>query len=201
MPGNPYYDGPVSDHFDGSRFFNPGEPDTDRSLGQVWRWRRTAPDNPWPRSIPVVPVVPDARVDGLRVTMVGHATVLIQIAGLNLLTDPVWSDRASPLAFAGPRRITAPGVRIEDLPRIDAILLSHNHYDHLDVATLRVVRREPFAALSRGQRWRAWVRFTHTGEAGGWWGETLATLTASGAIVLSLTGVALFLDRLRRWRA
>jgi L-ascorbate metabolism protein UlaG (beta-lactamase superfamily) len=139
MPGNPYYDGPVSDHFDGSRFFNPGEPDTDRSLAQVWRWRRTAPDNPWPRSIPVVPVVPDARVDGLRVTMVGHATVLIQIAGLNLLTDPVWSDRASPLAFAGPRRITAPGVRIEDLPRIDAILLSHNHYDHLDVATLRVL--------------------------------------------------------------
>jgi L-ascorbate metabolism protein UlaG (beta-lactamase superfamily) len=72
--------------------------------------------------------------------MVGHATMLIQIAGLNLLTDPVWSDRASPLAFAGPRRVTAPGIRLEDLPSIDAILLSHNHYDHLDVATLRTLQ-------------------------------------------------------------
>ena len=59
--------------------------------------------------------------------------------GLNLLTDPVWSERASPLVFAGPKRVTAPGVRIEDLPHIDAILLSHNHYDHLDVATLKAL--------------------------------------------------------------
>lgn len=71
--------------------------------------------------------------------MIGHATLLIQIAGLNLLTDPVWSDRASPVAFAGPRRVTAPGVRMEDLPPIDAILLSHNHYDHLDAPTLRAL--------------------------------------------------------------
>jgi len=139
MPRNPYYSGPVTDHFDGTRFFNPGEPETDRTLKQVLRWRRSIPDNPWPRSIPVTPVVPDVRVDGLRVTMVGHATLLIQVAGLNLLTDPVWSDRASPLAFAGPRRVTAPGVRIEDLPPIDAILLSHNHYDHLDIGTLKTL--------------------------------------------------------------
>ncbi|TGX54980.1 hypothetical protein E5A73_05940 [Sphingomonas gei] len=139
MPRNPYHDGPVSDHFDGTRFFNPGEPDTDRSLSQVLRWRRSVPDNPWPSSIGVMPVVPDTRVQGLRVTMVGHATLLIQLAGLNILTDPVWSDRASPLAFAGPRRVTAPGVKIEDLPPIDAILLSHNHYDHLDIATLKAL--------------------------------------------------------------
>lgn len=146
MPGNPYYNGPVTDHFDGNRFFNPGEPETDRTLSDVLRWRRAVPDNPWPASVGVAPVVPDARVAGLRVTMVGHATLLIQIAGLNLLTDPVWSDRASPLDFAGPRRVTAPGVRIEDLPPIDAILLSHNHYDHLDIATLRALQ-ERYAPL------------------------------------------------------
>ncbi|MBY8821842.1 MBL fold metallo-hydrolase [Sphingomonas colocasiae] len=136
---NPYYQGPVTDHFDGRRFLNPGEPETDRSLGELLRWRRTAPDNPWPGSVPVTPVVPETRVEELRVTMIGHATLLIQIAGLNILTDPVWSDRASPLRFAGPRRITAPGVRLADLPPIDAILLSHNHYDHLDIATLRAL--------------------------------------------------------------
>lgn len=137
---NPYYNGPPSDHFDGLRFLNPaGEPETDRSLGDVLRWRRNIPDNPWPAAVPVVPVCPAARVDGVRITMVGHATLLIQIAGLNILTDPVWSDRASPLTFAGPRRVTAPGIALADLPRIDAVLLSHNHYDHLDMPTLRLL--------------------------------------------------------------
>ena len=139
MSRNPYHDGPVTDHFDGTRFFNPGEPETDRTLKQVLRWRRSIPDNPWPDSVAVTPVVPAARVEGLRVTMVGHATLLIQLARLNLLTDPVWSDRAGPLGFAGPRRVTAPGVRIHDLPPIDVILLSHNHYDHLDIATLKAL--------------------------------------------------------------
>jgi len=69
--------------------------------------------------------------------MVGHATLLIQVAGLNILTDPVWSERASPVSFAGPKRVTAPGIAFDDLPRIDLVLVSHNHYDHLDIATLR----------------------------------------------------------------
>ena len=141
MPRNPYHDGPITDHFDGTRFFNPGEPETDRTLKQVLRWQRSMPNNPWPGSVAVTPVIPDARVERLRVTMVGHATLLIQVAGLNLLTDPVWSDRASPLAFAGPKRVTAPGVRMEDLPPIDAILLSHNHYDHLDIKTLKALHQ------------------------------------------------------------
>ncbi|MGI4745073.1 MAG: MBL fold metallo-hydrolase [Janthinobacterium lividum] len=127
----------MTDHFDGLRFFNPGEPDTDRGPRDVLRWRRAAPNHPWPQRIKVEPVVPERRVDTLTVTMVGHATVLIQIAGLNLLTDPIWSDRASPFQFAGPKRVAAPGVQLRDLPPVDAILLSHNHYDHLDISTLR----------------------------------------------------------------
>lgn len=142
MPRNPYYQGPVSDHFDGLRFRNPaGEPETDRSLKDVLRWRRTAPDNPWPPSVPVTPARPDAAVPGLRITMIGHATVLIQLGGLNILTDPVWAQRASPVRFAGPRRVTAPGVALADLPPIHAVLLSHNHYDHLDVATLKALTK------------------------------------------------------------
>ena len=150
---NRYYQGPLSDHFDGTRFLNPaGEPETDRSLGDLLRWRRSAPDHRWPSSVDVVPVVPDARVDGLRVTMVGHATLLIQVAGLNILTDPVWSDRASPVSFAGPRRVTRPGIALEDLPPIDIILLSHNHYDHLDMAALRALhaRHNPLIVTPLG---------------------------------------------------
>jgi uncharacterized iron-regulated membrane protein len=70
----------------------------------------------------------------------------------------------------------------------------------IDPKTLQVLRREPFAALSRGQQWRSWVRFAHTGEAGGWWGETLALVTACGAAILSITGIALSFDRLSRWQ-
>lgn len=150
---NRYYSGPISDHFDGTRFLNPaGEPETDRSFGDLLRWRRTAPDNPWPASVDVTPVVPDGRVERLRVTMVGHATLLIQIAGLNILTDPVWSDRASPLGFAGPRRVTSPGVELAALPPIDAILLSHNHYDHLDMASLKALhaRHDPLIITPLG---------------------------------------------------
>ncbi len=142
MPRNPYYHGPVSDHFDGLRFRNlAGEPETDRSLGDVLRWRRSAPRHAWPHHVAVVPAHPAAAVKGLRLTMIGHATVLIQVDGLNILTDPVWSRRASPVSFAGPRRVTAPGVALADLPPIHAVLLSHNHYDHLDVATLNALHR------------------------------------------------------------
>ena len=136
MPRNRYYHGPASDHFDGTRFFNPGG-ETPRGFRDLIRWQREGARAPWPKAVAVTPAQPIARVEDLSVTMVGHATLLIQTAGMNLLTDPVWSDRASPSRLAGPKRATAPGIRFEDLPRIDAILLSHNHYDHLDLATLR----------------------------------------------------------------
>ncbi len=77
--------------------------------------------------------------DELRITLINHATVLIQQRGSNILTDPVWSRRASPFTWIGPRRCRLPGVRLEDLPRIDTVLLRHNHYDHLDLATLRLL--------------------------------------------------------------
>lgn len=137
---NPYYQGPVSDHFDGTHFFNPGgiEPLGFRDL---MRWQFGGGRDRWPKSVqsPFQPAKPDPRVGGddLRVTMVGHATMLVQVAGLNILTDPVWSDRASPFAFAGPKRVVAPGIAFDDLPPIDLVLVSHNHYDHLDVVTLR----------------------------------------------------------------
>jgi L-ascorbate metabolism protein UlaG (beta-lactamase superfamily) len=138
---NPYYRGPTSDHFDGLRFLNPGQPETDRSLRDIWRWQSSRKSAKWPTQVAVTPTVPQARVDSMRVTMVGHATLLIQIAGLNILTDPVWSERASPITFAGPKRVTVPGVALKDLPPIDVVLVSHNHYDHLDVATLRQLQQ------------------------------------------------------------
>ena len=134
---NPYYSGRPSDHFDGTRFFNPDHPATDRDLRDLLRWKLKGKSALWPRSVAPRQAVPDARVDGLRATIVGHASVLIQAGGRNVLTDPVWSQRASPLPFAGPRRVWAPGIAFEALPRIDAVLLSHNHYDHMDMATLR----------------------------------------------------------------
>ena len=137
MTTNRYYQGPRSDHFDGIRFFNPDHSSTDRTIADMLRWKLGSRPAPWPRSVPVVTALPEARVEQLRVTMVGHVTALIQMAGLNILTDPVWSDRASPISFAGPKRVTIPGIDFASLPPIDAVLLSHNHYDHLDLATLK----------------------------------------------------------------
>ena len=137
MARNTYYTGPESDHFDGLRFFNPGHPTTDRTLGDFWRWKSAGLAEKWPAQVDVIPVTPVSSSQPLRITMVGHVSLLIQVEGLNILTDPVWSQRASPVAFAGPKRVTAPGIRMEDLPPIDVVLISHSHYDHMDSATLK----------------------------------------------------------------
>lgn len=137
MPKNRYYSGPVSENFDGVRFRSPGQPLPDRSLRDVLKWQRSGQRAVWPKTVSVSPDRPPESSSAPRVTMVGHATVLIQIAGLNILTDPVWSDRASPVQFAGPRRVTAPGIAFDDLPPIHVVLISHNHYDHLDTRTLQ----------------------------------------------------------------
>jgi len=132
-------DSPVPRHFDGKRFFNPNAPQA-RGFLDVLKWKLTSRPEPGPRFVAdVEPSKPPARVDAgeLRVTLINHSTVLLQQAGIHILTDPVWSLRASPFTRVGPRRRRHPGVRFEDLPRIDLVLLSHNHYDHLDLATLR----------------------------------------------------------------
>jgi L-ascorbate metabolism protein UlaG (beta-lactamase superfamily) len=100
------------------------------------------PRTRWPSAIPVEPRRPPSiGPDDVLVTFVGHATFLIQIAATSLLIDPVYSERASPVSFAGPRRVRAPGVRFDDLPAISLVLLSHNHYDHCDLGTLRALER------------------------------------------------------------
>jgi len=137
-----YYTGPKSDHFDGERFFDPqGAPPRSRRDLLRWhvdrRWR--APKAKWPVWAPS-PYAdhPPARVEGaaLRLSYVGHASMLIQTAGLNILLDPVWSKRASPVRFMGPKRVNDPGIKFADLPQIDVVLVSHGHYDHLDLNTL-----------------------------------------------------------------
>jgi L-ascorbate metabolism protein UlaG (beta-lactamase superfamily) len=134
------YDGPVSDHFDGTQFFDPdGVPP--KSLGEVLRWQLGSGRERavWPDHVPNAhDDTPPPRVTGykVRLSFVGHASWLIQTAGLNILIDPVWSERASPLSFAGPKRHNAPGIAFDALPHIDVVLVSHGHYDHLDVATL-----------------------------------------------------------------
>ena len=111
-----------------------------------WQWERMrqkrAP-NPSPEQVPVVPhaVAPSRNRPGeIRVTWVGHATFLVQAGGLNLLTDPHWSRRASPSQRIGPARFQEPGVAFDDLPRIDAVLFSHDHFDHLDHETVERLR-------------------------------------------------------------
>jgi L-ascorbate metabolism protein UlaG (beta-lactamase superfamily) len=139
-----YYRGPASDHFDGERFFNPdGDEDTAPPGGRasfLWRFL-TGRDGrpPWPDAVAIHPLAPPARIEGERmvVTWVGHASVLIQTQGLNILTDPVWSDRVGPWGLLGPKRVTVPGIDFDHLPKIDLVLVSHNHYDHLDKATLQ----------------------------------------------------------------
>ncbi|TGQ52471.1 hypothetical protein EN836_18715 [Mesorhizobium sp. M1C.F.Ca.ET.193.01.1.1] len=139
-PANRYYSGPPSDHFDGTLFFNPDGKPPGR-FADLLRWQLGGGRSKWPAAwpSPYPQAKPEQRIEGtaLRLTMVGHASLLIQTAALNILTDPVWSERASPLAFAGPKRINPPGIAFRDLPAIDLVLLSHNHYDHLDLITLK----------------------------------------------------------------
>lgn len=135
----PAYHGAMSDHFDGKHFFN-YERTPERQLEDAIRreepgrhrghwadWQDTPTDTPPPR----------VTGGALRVSFVNHATVLVQTEGINVLIDPVWSERVSPLAWYGPKRHRPPGIRFDDLPPIDLVLLSHNHYDHMDLPTLR----------------------------------------------------------------
>ena len=146
---------PPSDHFNGKTFFNPGER-ADRGLVDLLRWKLTSRAAAWPERIEVprrpLPAAPGA--DGVVATWVGQSTVLLRSASATIITDPIFSERAGPVSWAGPRRAAAPGVDFGAVPRVDAVLLSHDHYDHCDLPTLRrlALRDDPVAVAPLGHR-------------------------------------------------
>ena len=134
----PYYRGPRTDHFDGRHFFNE-EPFEEQQPSELARWQLHRHRGQWPDSAAIAGPAPPARVGGgvLRVTMVNHATVLLQMDSLNILTDPVWSARVGIEGQLGVRRHRPPGIPFDSLPHIDVVLISHDHYDHMDLPSLR----------------------------------------------------------------
>jgi L-ascorbate metabolism protein UlaG (beta-lactamase superfamily) len=155
---------PVSDHCDGERFSNPpGQPQA-RSFWALprWWWQQTVLGHgeAWPRNLPAPrrPELPAAVAPGaVAVTFIGHSTFLLQLPGLTVLTDPVFATHAGPFGRLGPRRARPPALRLDELPAVDVVLVSHNHYDHLDLAALRWLARErrPRIVTSLGNR--AWL--------------------------------------------
>jgi N-acyl-phosphatidylethanolamine-hydrolysing phospholipase D len=155
-----------------------------------WAWQRRratlAPD-PTPhqlqRALSAI-ARPHACAGELRLTWVGHATFLVQIEQWNVLTDPHFGDRASPLSWAGPRRFSPPGVLLDALPRIDAVLLSHDHYDHLDDGSVRrIARRWPDATWFVPLGYRQWLarRGAHTVVSMDWF-ETATTISGDDSL-------------------
>lgn len=134
----PTYKGDKSDHFDGKKFINLGDVKAN-GLGDALKWARTRKPQPWTEvtNATVGETPADKIDDGIKITFVNHSTFLIQMEGINILTDPVWSERTSPVQFAGPKRMRPPGIEFNELPEIDIIVISHNHYDHLDKHTMQ----------------------------------------------------------------
>ncbi len=153
VKGSNFWQGPPSDHFNGSRFFNK-EPDNTFFDHLKWLWEMDAVEWPeWIDDPPRPPPLPYIKGnDAPRVVYINHATVLIQTEGATILTDPIWSSRAGPVSWAGAKRIRAPGVKFDDLPKIDIVLISHDHYDHLDIPTLQriVVSSHPLILTGLG---------------------------------------------------
>jgi L-ascorbate metabolism protein UlaG (beta-lactamase superfamily) len=160
---------PVSDHFDGRRFYNPVIGAIDKSFGDMWRWRTEGGRASWPEWVVTGtgPVAQPRDGKGVAATFVNHATFVLRFGGggiggnvgggdgaFTVLTDPIWSDRCSPFSFAGPRRVHAPGVPFDSLPRMDVVVISHNHYDHMDLPTLRrlAARDNPLFLVPLGDK-------------------------------------------------
>lgn len=177
----PPYKGAVSDHFDGETFFTPGAP-KQGEFADLLRWVTNRDPGPWlPKrdTTSVRQTTPEERFGNdtaakTRVTFVNHATMLIQTEGINILTDPVWGDVAGVFDLIGPSRVRPPGVPLEKLPPIDLILLSHNHYDHLDIGTMKRLaeRFKPTIVVPLGNK--AYLENNGIGNIVelDWWQET-----------------------------
>lgn len=136
------------------------------------------------------------------VTWVGHSTLLIQLDGVNLLTDPHWSDRASPVPFAGPRRVSPPGIRFEDLPPIHLVLISHDHYDHLDRSTVKrlAATHRPLFLVPLGLKaWFADLGITSVEEMDWWESRTVNGLTLTCLPAQHFSGRSLQGQNRRLW--
>lgn len=149
-------------------------------FGDLVRWFTNRQPGPWRKwtYFPPSPSPPfRVGLGGMRVTFVNHSTVLVQMDGVNILTDPIWSERCSPVSFAGPRRVVAPGVRFEQLPPIDLVLVSHNHYDHMDLPTLRQLadERRPRIFVPLGNAGTLDHRGVRGAEELGWWKSARVT--------------------------
>ena len=195
--------GGASDHFDGARFFNPPPEGVEKTFFDFLRWRMRRNDPEW-RKVPVVPSMPDERVAGgeMRATWVGHATLLVQFDGMNLLTDPIWSARAFPLPFLGPRRLAEPGVRFGDLPPIDLVLVSHDHYDHLDRRTVRRLAEahDPHFFVPLGlARWFERRGIFRVTELDWWEGRSVGPLHVHAVPARHWSRRGLFDERRRLW--
>ena len=155
----PAYQGSPSDHFDGSTFVNRKPMNKTPADFIKLAWGALTDPRTWPDWVEIeTGQVAQARVhSGIVVTFINHATFLIQVDGVNILTDPVYSKRTSPVQWLGPKRVHAPGVALANLPPIDIVLISHNHYDHLDKDTLQQLferQEQPpviLAGLGNGQ--------------------------------------------------
>ena len=139
---------PRSDHFNGKTFFQSHHANAP-GWREFWQWRLGHRARPWPRRVELAPPQPRPAPRGreLACTWIGHATFLLQSAEANFLTDPVFSERTSPWQRVGPRRVHPPGIALTELPPLDAVLVSHDHYDHCDATSLRALAANHDAAF------------------------------------------------------
>lgn len=137
-----YYTGPLSDHFDGKQFFNPWSPRSKKSVWDILKWRFEGGRAEWPEIVTnELRAALEESSSDIKVTYIGHATFLVQLDQINILVDPVFSERASPFSMMGPKRVREPFVHWDKLPKIDYVFVSHNHYDHLDQPSLAWLAR------------------------------------------------------------
>lgn len=181
---------PVSDHCDGVRFFTPGGMPLPGPR-DIWRWWRERKKPRWETHVITPRAAPPARAEDdphVAATWINHSTFLLQFGGVNVITDPVFCERVGPFGFLGPRRFHAPGLIFETLPCIDAVLLSHDHYDHCDLATLRKLARRDqprvFAPLGHRDLLKR-AGFTDIVEMDWWETQSLAPRAADLAITLT----------------